>query len=156
MPRPPVPDRSHRADATAEDVYALLRDGGGRITQGRRAVIETLIAAGRRLTADELVEAVRTGWPGVNESTVYRTLDSLERLGVVRHTHLGHGAAHWQLFNDNRHFLLCENCGAVADVPASWLRPLIDRIRDERGFELATHHFALSGHCAACVAERQE
>ena len=48
----PVPDRSHRADATAEDVYALLHDGGGRITQGRHTVIETLIAAGRRLTAD--------------------------------------------------------------------------------------------------------
>ncbi len=53
----------------------------------------------------------------MHESTVYRFLDELERLGVVDHVHLGHGPAVYHLASDAHHHLVCDRCGAVEEVP---------------------------------------
>lgn len=129
----------------------MVRAEGGRVTSGRRAVVEALLGSEQWVTAVDLVALVRPAWPAANESTVYRVLEVLERIGVVRHTHLGHGASYWHVAERFGQPLVCEACGAVVRVPDAWLRPIVDRVHAEFGFVITPHHFAWSGYCDACV-----
>ena len=107
-----------RADRL-ERVLALLRANGGRVTSPRRAILEALIGHGEHPTAEQLTAAVQARQPDVHESTVYRFLDDLERLGVVDHVHLGHGPAVYHFSDDTHHHLVCQTCGRVVEV--GWL-----------------------------------
>jgi Fur family ferric uptake transcriptional regulator len=137
---------------TATTVEELVRANGGRITAGRRAVIDALLDSDAWLTADDMLVAVHRAWPRANEAAMYRALDSLEQLGVISHTHLGHSASHWHLATDSRQSLVCEGCARVVLVPAGWLEALHERIHDELGFVVAPDHFAWSGFCDQCVS----
>lgn len=138
------------ATVAADEVLARLRSGGVRITSARRAVIEALVDGDDHVTADELAARVAGAAPDVHLSTVYRTLDALERLGVVTHVHLGHGRAVYHLADRMHHHAVCEACGHVVELPSDVLCDVQERLRRESGFEVDAHHFALVGRCAAC------
>lgn len=133
---------------TVDEILDRIRRAGGRVTTARRLVIETLLATPGHVSADDIAANVRREHPEVHLSTVYRTLESLEELGIVRHTHVGHGAATYHVGPLHQH-LVCETCGAVVDVPASALDELASRLRDEYDFDLHVGHFALLGRCLA-------
>jgi len=140
------------AKTRLEMVLAMLRSNGGRITSPRRAILEALIAHEGHPTAEQLTAVVQTEQPDVHESTVYRFLDELERLGVVDHVHLGHGPAVYHFADDSHHHLVCAMCGAVTEAPDGTFQPLRRRLRDEFGFEMNPRHFAVLGRCRACSA----
>jgi Fur family ferric uptake transcriptional regulator len=151
-----------------DEILALLRAHGDRVTASRRAVVEALVAGDHHVTADEIVARVtatagraatgedcggedgRGGDPEAHRATVYRTLDRLEELGVVSHVHLGHGPSTFHLDERPHHHAVCASCGAVVEVPLDALDDLASRLRDDHGFELS-QHFALTGRCAACA-----
>lgn len=133
-----------------EAILADLRGRGERITPARRAVIETLVDAEGHLTATELVERVHDTAPSAHLATIYRTMDVLERLGVVEHTHLGHGRAIYHLADDMHAHLVCERCGAVIQASPKLLAGVERRVREDHGFVLRAHHFALVGRCQEC------
>lgn len=133
---------------TVDEILDRVRRAGGRVTTARRLVIETLLAAPEHVSADDIAASVQREHPEVHLSTVYRTLESLEELGIVRHTHVGHGAATYHVGPLHQH-LVCETCGAVVDVPAAALDGLASQLRDEYGFDLHVGHFALLGRCLA-------
>jgi Fur family ferric uptake transcriptional regulator len=135
---------------SADDVLALLRRRGGRVTVARRAVIEALLAGDHHVTADEIAARVAAEHPEVHRSTVYRTLERLEEVGVVTHVHLGHGPSTFHVADPPHHHAVCVSCGSVVEVPFDALDPLADRLDAEHDFELSPQHFALSGRCAAC------
>jgi Fur family transcriptional regulator, ferric uptake regulator len=139
------------APRSADDILATVRARGGRGTAARRAVIEALMAGDHHVTADEVAARVAERHPDVHRSTVYRTLDRLQELGVITHVHLGHGASTFHIADQPHHHAVCSRCGAVVEVPADELAPLAERLRQEHGFELATQHFALSGRCRDCA-----
>ena len=80
-----------------EGAVRAVREAGGRATVALRCVVAALAQSERHCSAEELVAAVHAQFPEVNESTVYRTLERLEELGVAYHVHLGHGPAQWHL-----------------------------------------------------------
>ena len=131
-------------------ILGQLREGGGRITPARRALVGALLDADSHVTADDLAETVQRSHPDVHRSTIYRTLDALEELGVVDHVHLGHGRAVYHLLDDPHQHLVCEVCEAVIEVPDALFRPLADRLAADYGFALRPNHFAVLGRCAAC------
>ena len=135
----------------AEPILGLLRARGGRVTTSRRAILETFLEGGH-VTAEALTARVQVGQPDVHESTVYRFLDELERLGVVDHVHLGHGPAVYHLAADAHHHLVCERCGAVVEVPEEVFAGLRTRLADDFGFSVEPRHFAVTGLCRACAA----
>ncbi len=135
----------------AEPILALLRARGGRVTTSRRAILETLLGVAGHVTAEALTARVQAVQPDVHESTVYRFLDELERLGVVDHVHLGHGPAVYHLAADAHHHLVCDGCGAVEEVPDEVFADLRGRLQAEFGFALQPRHFAVTGHCRACA-----
>lgn len=133
-------------------ILTTLGQGGRRITVGRRAVIEALVAAPDHMSADDLAAAVRTTHPRVHRATVYRTLEALESAGVVEHVHLGHGRSVYHLADDIHQHLVCEKCGAVEEAPADLLTDVAQRLRAERGFVMRPYHFAVLGRCRQCAA----
>jgi Fur family transcriptional regulator, ferric uptake regulator len=153
-PSAPVP-ATGRPDATVEQAMSLIRARGGRGTASRRAVIEALIEAGGELRdADQIVDAVHDRHPSINDSTVYRTLDLLEHLGLVRHVHLGHGPSQWYLSDERRRwYLTCTRCGRAIEADSATFDSMVAEVAVHTGFTIDPGHFAVTGTCAACRRE---
>ena len=93
-----VPHRtSPLAAPSVEGAVELLRRRGLRVSSARRLVIEALFAAERPLTAEEIAAGLEGWLPASDLASVYRNLDTLEQLGLVRHFHAGHGAGRYAL-----------------------------------------------------------
>lgn len=140
----------HEAAPSADDLVTGLHRAGLRVTAPRRAVCAVLAGAGREhLTAADV--ANRAG-AAVDLSTVYRTLDALEGLGMVEHVHLGHGAGAYHVGSTpGHHHLVCDACGRTVDVPLGDLERAIERVTAPLGFVPDSAHFAIVGRCARCV-----
>ena len=138
------------AEDRLERILDALRREGGRVTSARRALVTALVEADAHVTADDLAAEVQAQHPEVHRSTIYRSLDALERLGVVDHVHLGHGRAVYHLTDDAHNHLVCESCGAVIEVPDDLFDGIGRDLRDEYGFAIRPHHFAVLGRCRAC------
>lgn len=138
------------AHPSADALVAGLRRAGLRVTAPRRAVCAVLAACGdEHLTAADV--AARAG-PAVDLSTVYRTLDALEGLGMAEHVHLGHGAGAYHVGpSAGHHHLVCDTCGRTVDVPLGDLQQAIEQVTAPLGFVPDAAHFAIVGRCAACA-----
>lgn len=148
-----APSHGHHHDVeTAADALALVRQHGGRVTQSRRLLVEALFDGRDHHTADDLAAAVQAAAPDVAVSTIYRNLDELERLGVVTHTHLGHGPATYHLASSAHCHFVCQECGTAVMAPDELFTSLATAARETYGFEVDVHHFAILGRCAACRA----
>ncbi|MDQ1403008.1 MAG: Fur family transcriptional regulator, ferric uptake regulator [Actinomycetota bacterium] len=130
---------------------AGLRGKGERLTPARRQVLTTLAQSDHHLTAEEVLTEVQAQTANVHRATVYRTLETLSRLGIVEHTHLGHGPAVYHLADDAHHHLVCEACGRIVEVPVTLFRTVERRLRDEYDFVMRARHFAVVGRCRACA-----
>lgn len=141
-----------RAAGSVDDVMALLRARGGRATVARRTLLEVLFEAGEHRSADELASEVQTRAPDVHISTIYRSLDDLQRLGVIVHSHLGHGPATYQLASLAHAHFICEACGATIEAPDELFGGLARTVKRQLGFAIDPYHFAMLGLCAPCQA----
>ena len=133
-----------------DEILTGLRADGGRGTVQRRIVISALLARSRHVTADELTADVQAEHPDIAKSTVYRILEALERQGVVRHAHMGHGPAVYHFDDDDHLHLVCEVCGRVTEVPHAAYARFAQKLAHDYGFTAAPHHFAVHGRCARC------
>ena len=141
------------ADADqVEGVLDLMRSEGNRVTTSRRLLIRCLVEAAGHRTAEELAAAVQEHAPDVHLSTIYRNLDELERLGVVTHSHLGHGPATYHLSPGGHGHLVCEVCGATFEAPDELFDGLALAAAERFSFSIDPHHFAVLGRCAKCAA----
>ena len=133
-----------------DDLRARLKGGGYRLTPQR----ELILAAVNRLghaTPEEVLAEVHTHSTAINASTVYRTLEVLEDLGLVRHAHLSDRAPTYHTVTDHEHFhLVCRNCGRIVSVGPSMLQPLNDRLRAEHNFAVDVGHLTVFGTCVEC------
>jgi Fe2+ or Zn2+ uptake regulation protein len=129
----------------------MIRQQGGRVTTARRALVTALVEARGHVTADDLAAQVQKAQPDVHLSTIYRSLDALERIGVVDHVHLGHGRAVYHLTDEPHQHLVCEVCGAVIEVPDATFADLARILQGRYGFTIRPSHFAVLGRCQACA-----
>src|ERR1700712_3022750 len=119
-----------------------LRERGMRLTSQRERVMEA-IAALVHATPEQIAQAV----PEVDLTTVYRTLETLEQIGMVAHTHLGHGAPSYRLASDEHVHVVCHQCGSVLDAPVGLVDRLAGQLLKERGFIVDRSHFTVFGTC---------
>ena len=129
----------------------MLREKGYRLTPQRQLVLEAVGELGHA-TPEDIATAVRRTASGVNISTVYRTLELLEELGLVQHTHLGHGAPTYSIASESDHVhLVCRDCGAVDEASPELVTPVVEQLAATRGFQVDLGPFAVFGRCRECA-----
>ncbi len=145
-------DHDHAdSDEHVESILDRLRADGGRVTTGRRAIVRALLTGpDHHVTAEDVAQLAQAEQPDVHLSTVYRTLEALERVGVVDRTTLGGGGAVFHLTDHVHHHLVCDACGGVTEIPEELLASLAAAIDERYRFAVATSALVLSGRCAAC------
>ncbi len=127
-----------------------LRASGYRVTPQRQLVLEA-VASLEHATPEEICAEVRQTARGVNVSTVYRTLELLEQLGLVKHSHIHHGAPTYHLTQGAQHVhLVCRRCEQVTEVDQSAVTPLVAALEEHQGFLTDVGHLTVFGLCAGC------
>jgi Fur family ferric uptake transcriptional regulator len=142
---------SRVAAETLADAVAALRARGLRLSGARRLVLEALYATDRPLAAEEIADGV-DGAPASDLASVYRNLETLERLGLVRHVHLGHGAGRYVRSGREREYVVCERCGANLALEPARLDGVRAAVEDATGFHARFSHFPIVGLCRECAA----
>jgi Fur family ferric uptake transcriptional regulator len=138
------------SETVGEDWRARLRERGYRLTPQRELILAAVNTLGHA-TPDEVLAEVRTHSSAVNASTIYRTLEVLEELGLVRHAHLSDRAPTYHSVTGHEHFhLVCRNCQRVVSVEPDVAGALIDRLRDDFAFEADIGHLTIFGRCTNC------
>ena len=139
------------------DVRDRLRARGLRWTPQRRILIDVLAATDGHVTGADLVERCRAVDPDTIPSTVYRTLDVLEDLGIVRHSHGADGREEFHVlpFEEHGH-LHCTTCGGSWEIPMADAAELVASLARARGFEVDLTHVSIAGRCEACRSSARE
>jgi Fur family transcriptional regulator, ferric uptake regulator len=146
---------AHRSEALAAPsltaAVVALRTRGMRVSTTRRALLERLYCSAQPLTAEELAG-------GLDIASVYRNLDALEAVGLVRHVHLGHGPGLYALARRrDTGYAACERCGRHAALAPEQLAAVRAAVRAATGLECDFSHFPIVGVCAGCAtAHRKE
>jgi Fe2+ or Zn2+ uptake regulation protein len=133
-----------------EELTALLRARGQRITPQRLVIHRVLRQRDRHLSAEDVREAVKHDLPGTSIPTVYATLDLLADLGLVRRIHVGAGPTLYDARTDAHHHTICTNCGRVEDLDAAADLSALVRAARSAGFHPVQIDLSVSGLCAAC------
>lgn len=128
-----------------------LRAKGYRLTPQRQLVLEAVQELGHA-TPEDVHAWVRQRAEGVNVSTVYRTLELLEELGLVTHAHLSHGAPTYHPAGGVQHaHLVCHSCGTVNELDPGELAALVETVRERTGFVPDIGHLTVFGECERCA-----
>jgi Fur family ferric uptake transcriptional regulator len=115
-------------------------------------VLEAVTTLGHA-TPEEVSAWVRERAAGVNISTVYRTLELLEEVRLVKHAHLSHGAPTYHAAEAPEHVhLVCRDCGTIIEIQPAEVAPLVDRLRTSRGFVADVGHLTVFGACSECAS----
>lgn len=137
---------------TTSELAARLRGAGQRATPQRLVIFGTLAEPGDHLTADEVFARVEPNLPGVNRSTVYRTLEMLRDLELISETDLGNGVREYELLEAERHHhLVCRSCGMTIELEDDLVAPIRNAIAQRHGFHPTVNHLALFGLCRSCA-----
>jgi Fur family ferric uptake transcriptional regulator len=127
-----------------------IRARGLRLTPQRQLVLDAVRELGHA-TPEEIAQTVRQMHAGINLSTVYRNLETLETAGFIIHTHLGHGGATYHAAEELTHLhLVCGKCGSIGDAPIDVASSFVNALADDYGFKTDVTHFAVYGTCTAC------
>jgi Fur family ferric uptake transcriptional regulator len=151
------PDRRPVIVSDLEEAMNAVRRSGLRLTSSRRLVLEALLKAGGPVSAEDIAAGLGGTMTQSDIASVYRNLETLGELGLVRHFHAGHGPGRYVLeANDDREYIACEACGALESVDPSALDGVRDQVRALSGFEARFSHFPIVGLCADCAAKKHD
>ena len=134
-----------------DEAVAAVRERGMRVSSARRLLLEALFRASGPVTADELAAGSGAA-PASDPASVYRNLERLEAIGLVRHVHLGHGPGLYSLAGALAEgYVVCDRCGKREAATAAQLESVRRAVREEFGYESAFSHFPIVGICGECV-----
>jgi len=130
--------------------FATLKKKGLRITRPRRVILDYIHDKGDYLTAEEIIGYVNDKYPGINKSTIYRTLELLEKNECVFKSDSGDHVIYHHAEEGHNHHLVCRRCGktidCAEDIFASVGKVLLEKYRFRMGFR----HLVISGLCESC------
>ena len=136
---------------TTETWLTQLQENGYRLTEARRAVVDTVASTNHALTPIEVFDLAREQYPALGLVTVYRTLEKLEELHIIQRVHQPQGCqAFIAASQEHEHLLLCQNCGQVTFFEGDDLDILIGAISKKTGYQIREHWLQLFGLCQTC------
>ena len=138
-------------DHEDQDLIALLRARGQRVTSQRLVILRELRRRRVHATAEELLETVRDTLPGTSIPTVYATLELFVELGLVRKIDVGIGASLYDARTDSHQHMVCRRCARVSDLDGeSDVGAMMDAAA-ESGFQPESAELVIYGLCAQCA-----
>ncbi len=136
-----------------QDLGARLRDRGLRLTPQRELILGAVEELGHA-TPEQVLAHVQGHASAVNQSTVYRTLELLETLGLVRHAHLGGRAPTYHSTSEPVHgHLVCRSCGSETSLTTDAAHAFAEQLHASDGFIVDVGHLTVFGTCRECAAE---
>ena len=121
------------------------------MTPQRIMILEAVEAADNHISTEEVYTQVCTRYPHLNISTVYRTFELLEGLGLVTKTDMGDGRVRYHsIRKGHHHHLVCQKCGEIIDMEESIPSPLWAEIQQRYNFKVNMKHLAFFGLCSKC------
>jgi Fe2+ or Zn2+ uptake regulation protein len=148
-----TPSQPVTAAPDLRSALAILRARGLRCTAARRVVLGALYVADGPLSAEQIAMGVGGRVPASDVASVYRNLETLARVGIVRHVHLGHSPSLYAIASSGeQEYLTCERCGDFTAVAPSELDEARETIRARFGVLASFSHFPIVGLCAECVS----
>ncbi len=142
--------------AQMSSVYRRLEEGAKRLTPQRELIIKLFLdRPGQHLSAEEVHQLVRQEFRDVGMATVYRTVELLTKLDILRQIRFNDGRARYEInleaANMHRHHhMVCVRCNRVEEFQEDLLDQLEDRLLRERGFRVADHELKFYGTCRQC------
>jgi len=138
-----------------EHTQEVLAEAGHRASAPRREVIEAIASLGCSVTAREVADLLRERNSGVGLASIYRALELLDRLGLIKRFDVGEGIARYEPAHpsgEHHHHVVCDSCGTVEPFEDDALEKAIHRLSAKVSFEVAAHDVTLHGECPACRA----
>jgi Fur family ferric uptake transcriptional regulator len=141
---------THAPPASLEGWQTTLREHGYRLTPQRELVLRAVDRLGHA-TPDQVLTAVHEESQAVNVSTVYRTLELLEELGLVRHAHISDRAPTYHSAAAPEHVhLVCRSCQLITEVEPEMIEDFTAGLQRSYGFTTDVGHLTIFGTCRAC------
>ena len=129
----------------------ILRKRGYRLTPQRHMILSVIQEADGHLSIDQITERVQKHNPYVSLSTVYRTLELLRELGLVREVHLPGEQPHYEPVEGTaHHHLVCRNCRAIIHLDDTLLGNLNETLQNQYHFHSLTLDLVAAGYCDTC------
>jgi len=133
-----------------------LSHQGYRMTPQRLMIVSAIENSENHISAEDIYTQVVAKYPNVNVSTVYRTLELLEQLGLVTKTEMGIGRIMYHpIEKGHHHHLICRNCGNIIDLDESALTTLKESLLRDYQFSAELRHLGILGLCANCKQKLQ-
>jgi Fe2+ or Zn2+ uptake regulation protein len=122
-----------------------------RNSRQRDLILKELKMTKTHPTAAILYEAVRKRIPNISLGTVYRNLDLLTKMGIIRKLEIGGSEARFDASLDQHYHIVCTECGRIDDVHDL---PLEDRgletIKEINGYQVNGFNMNFMGICSNC------
>lgn len=148
---------THSTHATIEQHKQRLRDAGYKLTNARTTVLEALIALGGHMTSAQVLDEVSQRDERIGRASVFRTLDLLTQLGMVRPTYIESGTPVYVLLpGGHHHHIICTRCNRVIEFDECGLSALEQHLEKRYGVMLTGHLLEFYGVCADCNARANE
>ncbi len=128
----------------------ILKQKGHKLTPQRQMILGLIHSARVHLTAEEIFKHIRLRIPGINKSTIYRTLELLEELGCVFKSELGDRFIYHHAEEGHHHHLICYVCGKSIDCDENLFSPVEKAVKGKYDFHLTIKHMIMSGLCLTC------
>jgi|GEM_PF-724251 len=150
-----IQEHKNNLDQWEETLYQQ----GFRNTEAQETLISVLSAVKSPMSAEEIREAVQHIRPKTGRATVYRFIDKLMDLGLLRRVH-GYRDCNTYIPSLNAHqvLLICTQCEEVSYLsPTSFVRmmkSLLSSVNEIEEHQITTYHLQLFGTCTTCKTDQ--
>jgi Fur family transcriptional regulator, ferric uptake regulator len=128
-----------------------LKEKGLKLTPQRRLISEIIHNAEGHITAEDIIAGVQSKMPGVNKSTIYRTLEILEKAGCVYKSETQDQSIYHHAEEGHHHHLICQTCGKTLSCNENLFLTVENTLAKKYGFRVSFKHIVISGLCEKCL-----
>jgi len=138
----------------SDHALATLREAGYRRGGARTAVVEALSRHDCAVTALDLDDELRRRSPAPGRASIYRALEQLEQVGLLRRLEVSRGVAGYERIEpsgEHHHHAICRDCGRMIPFEDASLERAIDKVSGRMSFDAAEHEVTIRGRCEHCA-----
>lgn len=135
---------------SGQKLAGILRDNGFKVTPQRLAVYEVLADSHTHPNAEMLYNQLRPKYPSMSFATVYKTVEILSQLGLIKVLNTGEGSSRYDAYVTEHSHIQCKSCGRVDNVGPLSVANLDDEVANETGYKVQGQQFYFYGICAEC------